>query len=107
MHAHRTRLAAAAAVLALAAPLTAASTADAGVQERRVITIEGVRRRPDNFFAKGEVTPPYAERNAVMQRKLAQPGPVARRLPLPDRGHTAATASGSSRCGASARSATA
>ena len=70
MHAHRTRLAAAAAVLALAAPLAAASTAEAGVQERRVISIEGVQTPTNKFFAKGEVTPTYAERNAVMQRKL-------------------------------------
>ena len=37
------------------------------------------RRRPDKFFAKGEVTPSYAGRNAVMQRKVARPGHVARR----------------------------
>ena len=70
MYAHRTRLAAAAACLALAAPLGAASTAEAGVQERRVISIEGVKTPTDRFFAKGEVTPSYAERNAVMQRKV-------------------------------------
>jgi hypothetical protein len=68
--AHRTRRAAAAAVLALAAPLTVASTAEAGVQESRVITIEGVMTPTEKFFAKGEVTPTYAERNAVMQRKV-------------------------------------
>ena len=70
MHAHRTRLVAAAAVLALAAPLAAASTAEAGGQERRVISIEGIQTPTHKFFAKGEVAPSYAERNAVMQRKL-------------------------------------
>jgi len=70
MHAHRTRLAAAAAVLALAAPLAVTSSAEAGVQERRTISIEGVKTPTSKFFAKGEVMPSYAERNAVMQRKL-------------------------------------
>jgi hypothetical protein len=70
MPAHRTRLAAAVAVLALAAPVTATSTAEAGVQESRTITIKGVKTPRDKFFAKGRVSPEYAERNAVMQRKV-------------------------------------
>jgi len=70
MLAHRTRLAAAAAVLALAAPLTAVSTAGAGVQETRTVTIKGIEPNPGRFFAKGKVIPQYAERGAIMQRKL-------------------------------------
>ena len=73
MPAHRTRLAAAAAVLALFAPLTAVTTADAGTQEAqgtRTVTIKGVEPNPGRFFAKGKVRPEYAERGAIMQRKL-------------------------------------
>ena len=109
MLAHRTRLAAA----ARCRP-RARRTADRRLdrptpasRRHRTVTIKGIEPNPGRFFAKGKVIPQYAERGAIMQRKLPQPVPVARRLPLRDQRPPAATASASSRCGASARSATA
>ena len=75
MHAHRTRLAAAAAVLALAAPLSTLTVpAQAGVQEQRQISLRGIEPRNDHFFIKGKVRPSYENRAAVVQRKVGRNG---------------------------------
>ena len=74
MHAHRPRLAAAAAVLALAAPLSTLTTpARAGVQERS-ISLRGIEPRDDHFFIKGKVRPDYANQAAVIQRRVGRDG---------------------------------
>ena len=75
MHAHRTRLAAAAAFLALAAPLSTVTVpAEAGGQEHRSISIRGVEPRENRFFIKGRVAPSYENRAAVVQRKVGRHG---------------------------------
>jgi hypothetical protein len=75
MHAHRTRLAAAAAVLALAAPLSTITVpAQAGVQEQRSISIRGIEPRHDRFFIKGKVEPSYENRAAIIQRRVGRTG---------------------------------
>ncbi len=69
----RTRLAAVVCALAVSAPLTAASTAQAepaSPDATREISIKGIEPRNNVFFAKGRVSPSYENRYAVMQRKL-------------------------------------
>ena len=75
MHAHRTRLVAATAVLLLAGPLSTVSTpAEAGVQVQRSISIRGIEPHDDRFFAKGRVRPTYAHRDAILQRRVGREG---------------------------------
>ncbi len=74
MYAHRRRLAAAAAVLALAAPLSTLTVpAQAGGQER-LISIRGIEPREDRFFIKGKVAPSYENRAAIVQRRIGRHG---------------------------------
>ena len=75
MHAHRTRLAAAAAVLALAAPLsTVTAPAQAGTPEQRSISLHGIDGPGNRFFIKGKVRPAYQNRPAVIQRRVGRDG---------------------------------
>ena len=75
MHAHRRRLAAAAAVLALAAPLSTLTVpAEAGVQDHRTISIRGIEPRENRFFIKGKVAPSYENRAAIVQRRIGRHG---------------------------------
>ena len=70
----RTRLAVAAAVLSLAAPLsTVSAPAQAGVQER-TITLHGIQPHAQRFFIKGKVRPAYENRPAVIQRRVGRDG---------------------------------
>lgn len=71
----RTRLAAAAAFLALAAPLSTVTVpAEAGLQEHRQISIQGEQTGPRRFFVKGRVQPDYPDGAAVVQRRVGRHG---------------------------------
>ncbi len=70
---HRLRLVAAAAALVATAPLASLGTAQAepaAPDATRTITMKGSEPRSGVFFAKGRVAPSYANRYAIMQRKL-------------------------------------
>lgn len=61
---------AAAVLVALLLAAVPASAATGGTAETRTITIRAVEPKDDVFFAKGRVDPAYADRIALMQRKL-------------------------------------
>ncbi len=71
----RSRAAAVAALLALAAPLSSVSApVEAGTPQHRQISIQGSEPRPNHFFIKGRVRPDYQNRAATVQRRVGRNG---------------------------------